>query len=163
MKNESHESNMDLSASIAFAYESVVSNQDEIINETLKAYFPKLDEKEFLVCKFIVMAHHDLGHGCYGNIRGTVADHMKIFRNEIDVENTIKALIQRGIVKFIQIKEHDCEGSLTLDKNLQDEIIRECESRFDTAFEQNLEMLGEKIVKKYEVKPDYIGYTLRKR
>ena len=49
-------------------------------------------------------------------------DHMKIFHNEIDVENMIKILIQKGIVKFTQIKEHDCEGSLTLDKNIQNEI-----------------------------------------
>ena len=59
MRNDSHGSNQDLSASIAFAYESIVSNLDEFINETLKFYYPKLDEKEFIVCKFIVMAHHD--------------------------------------------------------------------------------------------------------
>ena len=68
MTNDSLENNVGLSTSITFAYKSVVSNQDKIINETLKAYFPKLDEKEFIICKFIVMAHHDLGHGCFGII-----------------------------------------------------------------------------------------------
>jgi hypothetical protein len=32
------------------------SNKGTIIDDAIKVYFPNLDEKEFIVCKFIVMA-----------------------------------------------------------------------------------------------------------
>jgi hypothetical protein len=89
-------------------------NMDRVISEALEKYLPKISEKENIICRFIVMAHHDLEHGCYSNILNTVAENFKVFQNKADVEHSIRELLRKGIVRIESNSMFACNNCIDL-------------------------------------------------
>jgi hypothetical protein len=66
----------------------------------------------------------------------TTADNYKLFHDEKDVQDTIEKLTQKGVVRSNLIKRSVHNISLTLDNNIQDEIVGEIRMEFASAVEQ---------------------------
>lgn len=159
----------DLPIALKAGLKTMEDNNEKIIKEALMGYFPNLDKKEFAVCEMIVAAHHDLEGGRYSAIVVTAPINYRIFRNEKDVEDTIKTLIEKRIVRArltsvtkerigLEIPISVRNISLTLDNDVQDEIVDEMRREFASAIEQACAIDNHlQIVKKFyaeKINPD---------
>lgn len=107
-----------------------------IIASQLNLYLPELDNKETIVCLWIVWAHSDLKFGCYDCIGLEIAKNYDIFVDESEIKGTIEALIDKKIVHRSVTKEKSHNISLTLVDNLQDNIVDECSKELAFIAEQ---------------------------
>ena len=73
-------------------------NEMNII-ELVKGHYPNLNEKQLLVCEMVISAYWDLGETLYNDVVWYAAtDYKKLFADEREVDDTVKQLIQKGIL-----------------------------------------------------------------
>jgi hypothetical protein len=107
-----------------------------IIASQLNLYLPELDNKETIVCLWIVWAHNDLKFGCYDCIVLEIAKNYDIFVDESEIKGTIEALIDKRIVHRSVTKSPSHKIEIGLDSGIQNKIVDECSKELAFIAEQ---------------------------
>jgi hypothetical protein len=107
-----------------------------IIASQLNLYCPELDNKETIVCLWIVWAHYDLKFGCYDCIVRNIAENYDIFIGKLEIKETIQALIGKKIVSRSSTKSPSHNIEIGLDSVVQDKIVDECSKELAYIAEQ---------------------------
>lgn len=108
----------------------------DIIASQLNFYIPKLDNKETIVCLWVVWAHKDLKIGLYDYIVPAIAENYDIFADELEIKGTIEALINKKIVHRSVTKSPSQNAQISLDSDIQNRILDECSKELAFIAEQ---------------------------
>jgi hypothetical protein len=118
----------DFEARLKYVGKNVADRTDRILAEFLRGHYPDITSKEFTICKTIADTLWDLGDAPYIEILARVKNKAgNPFESQKDIEDTIKALIEKGIVisqiKFIRYGDRKSSPEKVL--KLRDEIEAE--------------------------------------
>jgi hypothetical protein len=91
---------IDFESRLKYIAERVSIRIDRILVEFLRGHYPCITSKEFAICKKIASTLWDLGDTPYIEILARVKDDVyNPFENAEDIENTIRILTEKGIVR----------------------------------------------------------------
>jgi hypothetical protein len=86
----------DFEARLKYVGKNVAYRTDRILAEFLSGHYPDITFKEFTICKTIADTLWDLGDAPYVEILARVKNNLE---SPEDIEDTIKVLIEKGIVR----------------------------------------------------------------
>jgi hypothetical protein len=90
----------DFEARLKYVGKNVTDRTDRILKEFLHGHYPDITSKEYTICKAIVDTLWDQGEVPYVEILARVKNNDgNPFESPEDIEETIKVLIEKGVVK----------------------------------------------------------------
>jgi hypothetical protein len=106
----------------------VADRTDRILAEFLHGHYPDITSKEFTICKTIADTLWDQGEALYIEILARVKNNVgNSFESPKDIEDTIKVLIEKGVVrsqtKFIRYGDRKFRSEKVI--KLRDDIEAE--------------------------------------
>jgi tagatose-1,6-bisphosphate aldolase len=122
----------DFEGKLKYVGKNVTVRTDRILAEFLRGHYPDITSKELTICKTIADTLWDQGEAPYVEILARVKNNLgNPFESPEDIEDTIKVLIEKGIVifqtKFIQYgdgKKFRPEKVLKLRDNTEAEVVK---------------------------------------
>jgi hypothetical protein len=133
----------DFEARFKYVGQNVGDRTDRILAEFLYGHYPDITSKEFTLCKTIADTLWDQGDALYIEILARVKSNTgSPFESPEDIEDTIKVLIEKGIVrsqtKFIRYgdRKSSPEKVLKLRDDIEEEVYQIIWKEFNSFMNQ---------------------------